>query len=201
MERTDKVKIALGVLLVLIAVRLVLGFFPTPLDFAPYAPDAQSGQLLTVDVTEIKLCLTYVQEGEKPRYFYRFRTENGGEGLFTDTALYYDEAFPEVLTFTGRAYHLPDPDTVSPAYQETFYSQFTFAEEELAKYAGDKPAAYRAFSASAAMDLSFRDRTEPHPAAFWVSLATMAAFCVMLSLLLKEYFGGRRKRPKEETEE
>ena len=200
MERTDKVKIVLGVLLVLIFARLILGFFPEPLEFEPYATDAPAGKLQTVDAIEVQLCLTYVPEGSKPRYYYRFRTAEGEEGLFTDTVLYYDEVFPESATFTGITVALPDPDTIPTAQQEIFYAQLTLTEAELAKSGGDKAAAYRALSTVTALDLTFRDRTTPHPAAFWVGVAAMAAFCVMLAMLLKEYFGGRRRRAKDEEE-
>ena len=215
MERTDKVKIWLGVLLVLIAVRLVLGFFPTPLEFAPYAPDAEAGELQTVDAVDAVLCMTFAPSGQMPRYFYRFRTESGEEGLLTHATSkknagpligddYLEIVDPDVslYNFAGRTYRLRNPDQIPLEEQETFYEQLTFPEEELAKYGGDKAAAYRALSATAALELYTDDqRTEPHPAVFWVSIATMASFCVMLSMLLKEYFGGRRKRPKGEEEE
>lgn len=200
MERTDKVKIVLVVLLVLIAVRLVLNFFALPLDFQPYAPDARAGELQTVDAAEVKLCLTYVQEGEAPRYFYRFRTESGEEGLLTSTVYYRDEVFPEIVTFTGRAYILPDPDTIPAAQQEIFYAQFTLSEDELVLHGGDKIASYRALCPVSALDITFTDRTTPHPAAFWVSLAATVTFCVMLAMLLREYHSGRRKGAKDEEE-
>ena len=215
MERTDKVKICLGVLLALIALRLVLGFFPTPLEFAPYSPDAKEDELQTVDAVDAVLCMTFTPSGQMPRYFYRFYTESGEEGLITrasgkkNSGVLISDDYLEVVdqeagiyNFAGRIYRLRDPDEIPTEEQELFYSQITFPEEELAKYGGDKAAAYRALSATAALDL-FNDslRTDPHPAVFWVSAATMAAFCVMLAMLLKEYFGGRRKRPKGEAEE
>ena len=215
MERTDKVKIALGVLLALIALRLVLGFFSTPLTFAPYEPDAKADELQTVDAVEAILCMTYAPEGQMPRYFYRFYTASGEEGLLTrasakrHTGPLIDDAYLEVVdpeeglyNFAGRIYRLRAPEDIPLAEQENFYAQLTFPEEELVKYGGDKAAAYRALCATAALELYADDqRSEPHPAVFWVSLATMAAFCVMLAMLLKEYFGGKRKRAKEETEE
>lgn len=214
MERTDKVKISLVVLLALIAARLVLGFFPTPLEFAPYAADAEAGELQTVDAVDATLCMTFAPAGQMPRYFYRFRTESGEEGLLTRAAskkqtgpligdVYLEVVDPEsgIYNFAGRTYRLRDPEDISPEEQESFYAQLTFPEEELVKYGGDKTAAYRALCGSAALELYTDDqRTTPHPATFWVSLATMAAFCVMLAMLLKEYFGGRRKRAKEEEE-
>ena len=215
MERTDKVKIWLGVLLVLIVVRLVLGFFPTPLEFTPYTPDAETGELQTADAPDAVLCMTFTSPGQMPRYFYRFYTESGEEGLLTRTAskqnssdLIGDDQLEVVdpdapiYNFAGRIYRLRDPDTIPQGEQESFYAQLSFPEEELVKYGGDKAAAYRALSATAALELFTDDqRTDPHPAAFWLSLASMAAFCVMLAMLLKEYFGGKRKRAKEEPEE
>lgn len=214
MERTDKVKISLGVLLALIAVRLVLGFFPTPLEFAPYAADAEAGELQTVDAVEATLCMTYAPAGQLPRYFYRFYTESGEEGLLTrasakkHTGPLIDDTYLEVVdpengiyNFAGRIYRLRPPEEIPAEEQESFYAQLTFPEEELVKYAGDKTAAYRALCGTAALELYPDDqRADPHPAVFWVSLATMAAFCVMLAMLLKEYFGGRRKREKGEEE-
>lgn len=215
MERTDKVKIALGVLLVLIALRLVLGFFSTPLEFAPYAPDAKEGELQTVDAVDAVLCMTYAPAGQMPRYFYRLYTEGGEAGLITRASTkkhagpYIDDDYLDVIdpegglyNFAGRTYRLQDPEEMSPEEQEAFYAQLTFPEAELVKYGGDKAAAYRALCGTTALELYTGDqRTNPHPAVFWVSLATMAAFCVMLSMLLKEYFGGKRKRTKEEKEE
>lgn len=214
MERTDKVKIWLSVLLVLIAARLVLGFFPTPLEFAPYAPEAEAGELQAVDAVDATLCMTFAPSGQMPRYFYRFRTENGEEGLLTHAATkkntgpvigddYLEVVDPEsgIYNFAGRTYRLRDPDQIPLDEQESFYAQLTFPEDELIKYGGDKAAAYRAIYATTALDLyTDSQRTNPHPAVFWVSLATMAAFCVMLAMLLKEYFGGRRKHPKGEEE-
>ncbi|MCH5183207.1 MAG: hypothetical protein J1E00_03445 [Oscillospiraceae bacterium] len=215
MERTDKVKISLAVLLVLIAVRLVLGFFPTPVEFSPYAPDAAEGELQTADAKDAILCMTFAPAGQMPRYFYRFRTESGVEGLLTRAAdkknsgsyINGDQleiADPEegIYNFAGRIYRLRDPEEIPLEEQADFYAQITFSDEELAKYSGDKAAAYRALTATAALDLFTDDlRTDPNPASFWVSAATMAAFCVMLAMLLKEYFGGKRKRPKGEEEE
>lgn len=214
MERTDKIKIALGVLLVLIAVRLVLGFFPTPLEFAPYAADAEADELQTVDAVDAVLCMTYTPAGQMPRYFYRFYTESGEEGILTRAAAkrhtgpliddtYLEVVDPEsgIYNFAGRIYRLREPEDIPAEEQESFYAQLTFPEEELVKYGGDKTAAYRAICGTAALELYTDDqRADPHPAVFWVSLATMAAFCVMLAMLLKEYFGGRRKRAKEEEE-
>lgn len=214
MERTDKIKIALGVLLVLIAARLVLGFFSTPLEFAPYAPDAEAGELQTADAegATVTLCMTFAPAGQMPRYFYRFYTESGEEGLLTHASSkknpgnkigddYLEVVDPEagIYNFAGRTYRLRNPDEIPLDEQESFYGQLTFPEEELLKYGGDKAAAYRALCDTAALELFDDDqRTDPHPAVFWVSLATMAAFCVMLAMLLKEYFGGKRKRAKEE---
>ena len=212
MERTDKIKIALGVLLVLIAVRLVLGFFPTPLEFLPYAPDAEAGELQTVDAVDAVLCMTFTPTGQMPRYFYRFYTESGEEGLLTRVSSkrntgpligdnYLEVVDPEggIYNFAGRTYRLRDPKDIPLEEQESFYAQLTFPEEELVKYGGDKTAAYRALCDTAALELFTDDqRADPHPAVFWASLATMAAFCVMLAMLLKEYFGGRRRRAKED---
>lgn len=192
MERTDKIKIVLGVLLVLIAVRLALGFFPTPLDFEPYATDAPTGQLQTVEAVEISLSLTYAREGEAPRYFYRIRTPDGSEGLLSDTTLYIDEVFTETVTFTGITSALPERDAL-PA-------TFALTQTVLTEYGGDAEQALAALHAMTALDLTFRDRSTPHPAAFWVSLAATVTFCVMLAMLLREYFGGKRKQPKDEEE-
>lgn len=192
LERTDKVKIVLGVLLVLIAARLVLNFFPEPLEFAPYATDAPAGELQTMDVVEITFSLGYAPEGEAPRYFYRVRMSDGSEGLLTDTTRYIDEVFPETVTFTGRTYVLPELQNTA--------ANLALSEAELTRYGGNAEEALNALHAMTALDISFRDRTTPHPAAFWVSVATTATFCVMLAMLLKEYFGGKRKRPKGEEE-
>ncbi len=194
MERTDKVKIALGILLVALAVRLLLGFFPIPLDFAPYDNRSETGQLQTVSFTAIRLCMTVKQENTGAMYYYLLRTEDEQDGLLASSTLYFDETFSEPVVFTGITVVLPDPDAVAPDAEAAFYAKFTFAEDFLKEHEGEAAEAYRTVQGLTALDATFQDKTKENPACFWVSLAAAAAFCWMLALLLREYLNGRRKK-------
>ena len=210
MERTTKIKIALGVLLVLLLARWILGFFPVPLEFAPYTGKGEAGLLQTVTFTEIKHVMTVVPEDGKTTYYY-FVTYNRDEiGLVCSTTKYIDEVFgtevivPETtgipvtvdktVTFTGMLVDLPDTDTVTAENKEYFYSQITFTDAYLAEYGGDEEAAYRSICKQMVLNRDFEAQETPNLAATIVAVLAFFAFCVMMAMLLKEYAGGKRER-------
>lgn len=200
MERTNKVKIALGILLVLLAIRCVLGFFPKPLEFAPYTGEGVDGDLQTVSFTEIRYAMTIKPEGGKMTHYYLVQTTEGSKGLVSSATKYIDEVFESPVTFTGMLASLPNPDEISADHQEFFYSQITPSDSFLKEY-GSKTEVYRALCDLPVLNRDFEETETDHPAAFWVSILAFAAFCWMLAMLLKEYSAGRKsKKQKEEAE-
>ena len=193
MEKTLKVKIALGATLCLIAVAFLLQFFPAREELSPYAPDATVGEAQYFDATEIAYCMTYSPADGKPLNFYRLRSGDG-EILLADTQAYLDETFSEPVRFTGYA-SLPFGEA-----PEQLLPRCTFDEDALSRFGGDAQAALQAFSQSAVMRLDVHAGEHPSVAFVCVSAAAMASFCAFLALLLKEYFGGKRKRAKDDED-
>ncbi len=193
MDRTCKVKIALGVTVALLALRVILGFFPADIEFAPFDDGAPVGELQSLEAVGITYCMTYAPTGYKPLNFYRVQLADGGEALLVDTTAYYDESFAEPVLFTGT--------TARPlgGEPEQLLPYCTFAESELSRFDGDAQTVLRGLSGVTVLDLTFRDRTRPTVASFVVSALAMVSFCVFLAMLLKEYFGGKRRKAKGET--
>ena len=193
MERTTKVKIALGILLVLLLARWILGFFPEPLEFAPYTGGGEAGELQTVTFGEIKHVMTLTPETGKPTHYYQVRCDDGKIGIVSSANKYKDEAFENPVTFTGMSGVLPSIDTVTPENTEFFYSQIIFADAFLASHGGDKEQAYRAIADMTVLNSDFKVKETPSLAATIVAALAFADFCVMMAMLLKEYAGGKRK--------
>lgn len=214
MERTTKIKITLGILLVLLFARWILGFFPEPLDFAPYTGEGDAGQLQSVTFSEIKHVMTVVPEDGKTTYYYFVTYDHGKTGLVCSATKYIDEVFGtevivdesndtskevvKTVTFTGMTVDLPGADTVKEENKEYFYSQITFADAYLAEFGGDEEAAYRSICDITALNRDFEAKENPNLAATIVSFLAFGAFCVMMAMLLKEYAGGKRDKKAKE---
>lgn len=214
MERTTKIKITLGILLVLLLVRWILGFFPVPLDFAPYTGEGEAGLLQTVTFSEIKHVLTVAPEDGKATYYYFVTYDHDKTGLVCSTTKYIDEVFgteeivdesndtsttvTKTVTFTGMTVDLPAADTVKEENKEFFYSQITFADAYLAEFGGDEEAAYRSVCDITVLNRDFETKETPNLAATIVAFLAFIAFCVMMAMLLKEYAGGKRDKSRRE---
>lgn len=198
MERTDKAKIALAVLIILIIVRIILQFFPTPLDFAPYTANGNGGELQTVTAIEIRLILTETESANgKAQYYYQIRKpdtpEGQWDGIISDSILYMDEVFENPVVFTGRTFSIMNPQDIAPEQAEYFYESFRVSDALLAEQ-GNKIDAYASVCDTLVLDISFRDRTTDNIACKWVSVAALIVFVCMLALLLKEYVAGSSYR-------
>ncbi len=190
MERTEKVKIALAILLAALAVRCILHYlFPIPLEFAPYNGTSESGLLQTLNATDIRFVFAHMSEGQKPTYFYRVHTQDGSEGVLLSRVKYKAETFETPVTFTGRTLRLPEPPEES---KQTFYESLLVEPGYQQEHGLDKEGVYRETARLTALDLSFTDTEKENPASFWFSLLAAGAFIWMLALLLTEYFGRRR---------
>lgn len=214
MERTTKIKITLAVLLVLLLARWILGFFPVPLEFAPYTGEGEAGLLQSVTFSEIKHVMTIVPEDGKTTFYYFVTYDHDKTGLVCSTTKYIDEVFGtevivnestdvseevvKTVTFTGMTVDLPGADTVKEENKEYFYSQITFADTYLAKFCGDEEAAYRSVCDITVLDRDFEAKENPNIAATIVSFLAFGTFCVMLAMLLKEYAGGKRAKARSE---
>lgn len=192
-DRTTKIKIALGILLFLLAVRWVLGFFPEPLDFAPYTGEGESGELQTVTFTEIRHIMTLKPEGGKAINYYLVKTADGKDGLISTAKLYYDEVLEEGVTVTGMLSELISPNEVTAENEDFFYSQITVTDSFLKEH-GSKPAAYRSVCDLPVLNRDFEETTTDNFAALWVSFAAFGVFCWMLAMLLKEYSSGKKAK-------
>lgn len=198
MERTTKIKIALGILLVLLLVRWILGFFPVPLEFAPYTGEGEAGALQTVTFDDITHVMTVTPEGGKATHYYLVHYDGGKAGLVCSAIKYIDEVFQNPVTFTGMTVDLPSTDTVTAENKEYFYSQITFTDTYLSLYSGDEDAAYRSVCGMTALNRDFEAKENPNLAATVVACLAFIVFCVMMAMLLKEYAGGKRDKSRSE---
>ncbi len=189
MERTQKVKIALGATLCLLAAAFLLQFFPVREELSPFAPDAPVGEARYFDAVEIAYFMTYCPANGRPLNFYLLRSADGTEALLSDTQTYNDETFSEPVRFTGYA-SLPLGGAA-----ERLIPQCIFSEAALARY-GDAQVVLQTVSQSAVLRLNKRAGEHPSVAFVCVSAAAMLSFCVFLAMLLKEYFGGKRRKVK-----
>ena len=195
MERTDKAKIVLVILLVLLLARLILGFFPVPLEFSPYTGAGEASALQETDVKEIRYCFGAERLKNVPLYFHRIVTADGADGVLISTTKYRTETLEEPVHVTGITTRMPkDPEEERTKQQN--WSKLVFEKEYLLE-CGSEAAAYEPFGNALALDLTFSDTTEDNPACLWVSIAAFAAFCCLLALLLAEYVSrkdaGKRK--------
>lgn len=214
MERTTKIKISLGVLLLLLFARWILGFFPEPLEFAPYTGEGEAGKLQTVTFSEIKHVMTVAPEDGNPTYYYWVFRNKEALGLVCSTTKYLDGDFgseiviheptntpttvTKTVTFTGMTVDLPAADTVKEENKEYFYSQITFADTYLSEFGGDEEAAYRSICDITVLNRDFEAKENPNLAATIVAFLAFIVFCVMIAMLLKEYAGGKRDKKAKE---
>lgn len=210
MERTDKVKIALAVLIAALLARVILGFFPTPLAFAPYTASGEGGVLEETTVTDLRLCFSAVSVDGTVGYYYLIHTEDGVSGFLKSSEKYISESLeplpPEgtekdpakhyYYHATGISVILPNSSSGTVTEQASFWEIITFENDYLTEHNGDVVSAFAPFCSAVALDMSYTDTTENNPACFWVSLVCLAAFIWMLVLLLAEYFSGRRMKKK-----
>ena len=187
MDRTLKVKIALGVTLVFLAARLILGLFPVPLEFAPYSTEGKAATLQKVSFVEIQLVFSLVTDDNIPVYYYKVVQTDGSEGAVCSKVLYNNETFEEPVTFTGMITRVaPTEDLYDPA--------IVVIPE------GGDPEAYKKMEGVSVLNRDYTQTTTDHPACFWVAAGGFISFCVMLAMLLKEYAGGKRKALPDEAE-
>lgn len=187
MDRTLKVKIALGVTLVFLAVRMVLGFFPVPLEFAPYSTTGEKTALQTVTFTEITHAFSVIDLQENLVHYYWITEEDGSQGAVCSRVLYNNESFEKPVTFTGVINFL------DPLENPADSGLLIFPD-------GKGPEDYTEMQKIAILNRDFTDTTTDHPACFWVAGCGFISFCVMLAMLLKEYAGGKRRRAAEEKD-
>ncbi|MBQ8911144.1 MAG: hypothetical protein IJY89_01075 [Clostridia bacterium] len=180
MDRTLKVKIALGVTLVFLAVRMVLGFFPVPLEFAPYSPTGEKTAMQKVTFTEITHAFSMIDMKENLVHYYWVTEEDGSRGAVCSRVKYYNEVFEKPVTFTGIINFLDPLD--DPAG-----SGLLIVPE------GGRAEDYAEMQKIAILNRDFTETTTDHPACIWVAGGAFLSFCVMLALLLKDYAGGKRK--------
>ena len=185
MDRTLKVKIALGVTLVFLAVRMVLGFFPVPLEFAPYSTTGEKTALQTVTFTEITHAFSVIDLQENLVHYYWITEKDGSRGAVCSRVKYLDESFESDVTFTGVINFL-DP------MEDPAGSGLLIVPE------GGRAEDYTEMQKIAILNRDFTDTTTDHPACFWVAGCGFSSFCVMLAMLLKDYAGGKRRRAAEE---
>ena len=196
MEKTDKAKIGLAVLLVLLAVRFVLGFFPTPLEFENYTPESEPTVLAKTTITGLRYCFAAERIKKMPLYFYLVTLEDGTEGyMISENKYLSEEVLEEPVELTGKTMRMPkDLETERTELQN--WADVYFADSFFKEHNGSEDACYAVFGSKIALDTTFTETTKDNPACFWVNLAAFAAFCYLLAMLLAEYAG--RKASKEE---
>ncbi|MBR4054845.1 MAG: hypothetical protein IKK06_08620 [Clostridia bacterium] len=181
MDRTLKVKIALGVTLVFLAVRMVLGLFPVPLEFAPYSPDGQVATLQKVTFTEITHAFSMLDMKENLIHYYWVTEEDGSKAAVCSRVLYKNERFEKPVTFTGVV------NTLDPLEDPAASGLLILPE-------GGNAGDYTEMQKMAVLNRDYTETTTDHPACIWVAAGGFLSFCVMLALLLKEYAGGKQRK-------
>ncbi|MBQ9794251.1 MAG: hypothetical protein IJW34_04840 [Clostridia bacterium] len=181
MDRTLKVKIALGVTLVFLAVRMVLGLFPVPLEFAPYSPDGQVATLQKVTFTEITHAFSMLDMKENLIHYYWVTEEDGSKAAVCSRVLYKNERFEKPVTFTGVV------NTLDPLENPAASGLLILPE-------GGNAGDYTEMQKMAVLNRDYTETTTDHPACIWVAAGGFLSFCVMLALLLKEYAGGKQRK-------
>lgn len=180
MDRTLKVKIALGVTLVFLAARMVLGFFPVPLEFAPYSTTGEKTALQRISFSEITHAFSVLDVQGDPVHYYWVEQTDGTVGAVCSRVKYIDERFEEPVTFTGIINFL------EPMEDPANSSAIVVPE-------GGKIGDYAEMEKIAILNRDFTDTTTDHPACIWVAGCAFLSFCVMLAMLLRDYAGGKRK--------
>lgn len=200
MERTKKIKIALGVTLFFLAVRFVLGFFPVPMEFVPYTGEPQKASLQEVYIVEIRHYMTTVDTMGDTMHYYEIKTPEGKVGLICSAYLWENKTYKEPVHITGIQNGLTQIEQLDPSYIDTFFEGVKVSEPFLGEHDGDEQKAYAAVEKMAVLNRDYTETEEAHPAAIWIAACAFAAFCVTVAMLLKEYAGGRKKKESEAEE-
>ena len=200
MDRTKKIKIALGVTLFFLAVRVVIGFFPVPLEFIPYTGEPQKASLQEMYIVEIRHYMTTEDPMGDTVHYYEVKTSQGKTGLLSSVYLWENKTYKEPVHITGLQNALTQISQLDPSYVETFFEGVKVSEPFLSEHDGDEKKAYAAVEKMTVLNRDYTQTKEDHPAAIWVAGCAFAAFCVTVAFLLKEYTGGRQKKTSD-TEE
>ena len=201
MERTKKIKIALGVTLFFLAVRFVLGFFPVPMEFVPYTGEPQKASLQEVYIVEIRHYMTTVDTMGDTMHYYEIKTPEGKVGLASSRTQYSNKTYEEPYRYIGQQCALMHIEQFDATYVDVFFETVKVEEPFLSTYGGDKQKAYAAVENLVVLnEIKDLKLEEAHPAAIWVAGCAFVSFCVMVAMLLKEYAGGRRKKGADEAE-
>lgn len=201
MERTKKIKIALGVTLFFLAVRVVIGFFPVPLEFAPYTGKHEKSTLQETYIVEINHYLSLVTDTGSSLHYYEIKTKDGMTGMLSSSYLWENKTYAEPVHITGMENVMVQIDDLDASYVNTFFEGMQVSEPFLSAHGGDKQKAYAAVEKITVLNRDYTETEEAHPAAFWVAICAFASFCVMVAMLLKEYAGGRRRKGTNEAED
>lgn len=196
MERTTKIKIALGVMLFFLAVRLVIGFFPVPLEFAPYTGEPGKSSLQEVYITRIRHYMSVSNDMGDTVHYYEVKTADGKTGLISSQRLWENKSYEEPVRITGVQNALTQVEQLDDSYVKTFFEQVEISEPFLSEYGDDEQKAYAAVQKTTVLNRDYTETEKDHPAAIWVAVCAFASFCVMVSMLLKEYAGNRRNAKK-----
>lgn len=199
MEKTDKAKIGFAVLLVLLAVRLVLGFFPTDLETVPYSTDSEPRILTEANVKEIRFCFGAERLKKPPLYFYRITTDDGKAGFLISEEKYKSEVLDEPFAVKGNTMRMPESLEQERTELQN-WADVIFEDGYFKEHNGSEDAAYAPFASVIALDLTNVTTTKDNPACLWVNLAAFAAFCYMLTMLLAEYASRKEKKKRKPTD-
>ena len=200
MDRTKKIKIALGVTLFFLAVRFVFGFFPVPMEFVPYTGEPQKASLQEVYIVEIRHYMTTEDTMGDTMHYYEIKTPEGKVGLICSAYLWENKTYAEPVHITGTQNGLTQVEQLDPSYVETFFEGVKISEPFLSQHGDDEKKAYAAVEKMTVLNRDYTETEEAHPAAIWVAGCAFVSFCVMVAMLLKEYAGGRRKKGADEAE-
>ena len=199
MEKTDKAKIGLAVLLVLLAVRFVLGFFPTPLETVPYSVSLEPRVLAETGIVEIRFCFGAERLKKAPLYFYTITSEDGSQGFLVSEEKYPSEVLKEPVTVKGNTMRMPESLEQERTELQN-WADVIFEDGYFKEYNGSEDAAYAPFASKIVLDLSNVKTTEDNPACLWVNLAAFLAFCYMLTMLLSEYASRKESKKRKPTD-
>ncbi len=201
MDRTKKIKIALGVTLFFLAVRVVIGFFPVPLEFAPYTGEPGKSSLQEVYITEIRHYMTVDNDMGDTVHYYQVKTAEDKTGMISSEFLWENKSYEEPVYITGVQNAMTQVEQLDDSYVGAFFEQVTVSEPFLSDYGGDEQKAYAAVEKMTVLNRDYTETEKDHPLAIWIAGCAFVSFCVMVAMLLKEYAGNRRNAKKEKVEE
>ena len=199
MEKTDKAKIGLAVLLVLLLVRFVLWFFPVPLETVPYSTASEPRVLAEASIKEVRFCFGAERLKKPPLYFYRITLENGEAGFLISEEKYVSEVLDEPVVMTGNTMRMPESLEQERTELQN-WADVIFEDNYFKEHNGSEDAAYAPFASAIALDLTNVKTTEDNPACLWVNLAAFLAFCYMLTMLLSEYASHKESKKRKPTD-